>query len=243
MPLWGELTSPMFDELRKPNTVAILPCGSLEAHGRHLPLFTDMLLPTEISKRVAEITDALVLPPIPFGDSWHFKDFPGTISISPETLRALYIDVLKEIITNGIKKIIVLNGHGGNASHIRAAAEEVTEGTDAIIVVINWWLDLGKDARAKVLETPEGHAAEDETSEVMAVRPDLVDLNKAVAWRPKFEFSFYSAKLRSEQLKYGMYGDPTRASIDKGRTIIEAVVEELVEFVKNFERGDFPKIQ
>ncbi len=242
MPLWGELSSPKFDDLRNENSVAILPCGSLEAHGKHLPLFTDMLLPTEISKVVAEKTDALVLPPIPFGDSWHFKDFPGTISISPDTLRNFYTEVLRAIIANGIKKIIVLNGHGGNAGHIRAAAEEACEGNDAIIVVINWWLDLGKDARKKVLETQEGHAAEDETSEVMAVRPDLVDLSKAVAWRPHFEFSFYSSKLRSKQLKDGMYGDPTKASPAKGTVIVEAAINELVDFVKKFERGEFPKI-
>ena len=100
--------------------------------------------------------------------------FSGTISISQEALYRLYKDVFLEAARNGVRYLVVVNGHGGNVDLLRTAAREVAKMASLFVVLINWWVDLAKEARRLVLETPEGHAAEDETSEVMAAYPHLV---------------------------------------------------------------------
>ncbi len=104
-----------------------------------------------------------------FGTATYVLDkFPGTISISQETLYRLYKDVFLEAARNGVKYLVMVNGHGDNVDLLRTAAREVAKTTSLVVVLINWWVDIAKEARRRVLETPEGHAAEDETSEVMA---------------------------------------------------------------------------
>ncbi len=121
-----------------------------------------------IAERAAEEAGVLLLPPIWYGYTYVLDKFPGTISISQETLYRLYKDVFLEAARNGVKYLVVVNGHGGNVDLLRTAAREVAKTTSLVVVLINWWVDLAKEARRRVLETPEGHAAEDETSEVTA---------------------------------------------------------------------------
>lgn len=163
---WWELTWPEFEKIDK--TVALLPTGIVEAHGPHLPLGTDALMATYIAEEAAKRTNALLLPTVWYGNTYVLDKFPGTISISNETLYMLYRDIFREVARNGVKYLVVINGHGGNADALNMAAKDVAKETNLTIIIINWWIDLAKEARKKVLETPEGHAAEDETSEVWA---------------------------------------------------------------------------
>ncbi len=127
-----------------------------------------------IAERAAEEAGVLLLPPIWYGYTYVLDKFPGAISISQVTLYRLYKGVFLEAARNGVKYLVVVNGHGGNVDLLRTAAREVAKTTSLVVVLINWWVDLAKEARRRVLETPEGHAAEDETSEVMAASPHLV---------------------------------------------------------------------
>ena len=240
MPLWSELSHKQFIDAKEGTDVVVMITGALEAHGLHLPLSTDSILPEYIGKKIAERTDALVLPVIPFGDSWIFDTFDGTVSIDPLHLIDLYSDIMNAIFRQDFKYIVVLNGHGGNIPHLQLAAKKATMKGDHFVIIVNWWNELAHEARERVLETPEGHSAEDETSEVMFVRPDLVDLKSATSARVKTKFRIVSASLREDLVPYAMAGDPKKATSEKGEAIMNQAVEDLVKLINELEKGILP---
>ncbi len=242
MPFWQELShTGLMDALEKTH-VAILPVGAVEAHGSHLPLGTDNILPAYLTDIVAKESNALVLPAIPYGDSWIFKQFEGTISVSPQTLVSYYEDVMNCIFDNGIRYLVVLNGHGGNSAHIESAAKNATISGERVVIIVNWWRDLAHDARASVLETSEGHAGEDETSEVLHVAPHLVSMECATASRVKQEFKVISGQFRMELVPDATFGDPRKATPEKGKTIMEQAAQDLLRLIGRLEKGDLPVV-
>ncbi len=240
MPLWNELTHSKFIEAAGKTEVVIMVTGSLEAHGNHLPLGTDTIMPDYLAQRVAQETNALVLPPIPIGNSWTFETFEGTLSIKAHTLIDLYTDIMKGVFAHGFKYIVVLNGHGGNVSAIQLAAQRATHQGERVVILVNWWIDLAKTAREEVLETYEGHAAEDETSEVMYVRPDLVDMSMVSTARTDTKFRIISGAYREELYQSAIWGDPRTATAKKGERIVEDAVKELITLVSELEKGQLP---
>jgi len=240
MPFWSEFTYKGIEQAAAKFEVVVMVTGALEAHGSHLPLGTDSILPTYLAEKIAEKTNALVLPTIPFGDSWDFNNFLGTVSVEPKVLADFYTSVMKGIFKNRFRYLIVLNGHGGNVPALKLAAKEATEKEQRVVIIVNWWRDLAKNARELVEETPGGHAAEDETSEVMAVRPDLVDMPKAVSYRVVTKFDIISGSYREQLLPSAMYGDPRKASEEKGRLIMEQAEEELIALIKQLEKHELP---
>ena len=240
MPIWSDFTHTSITKAAEKTAVVVMVTGAMEAHGTHLPLGTDSILPTYLAEKAAEKTNALVLPTIPFGDSWDFNKFPGTISIDPQVLIQFYKSVMTGVFKNRFGYLIVLNGHGGNVPALKLAAKAATEKGECVVIIVNWWRDLAETARKIVEETPGGHAAEDETSEVMHVRPDLVHLSKAVAHRVVTKFEIISGGYREELLPSAMYGDPRKATEEKGRLIMEQAEEELIELINNLECGNLP---
>lgn len=240
MPFWSELTHGNFHEIAAKTEIVVMVTGAMEAHGKHLPLSTDSLLPTYLAERVAERTNVLVLPSIHFGDSWVFDKFEGTISIPPQVLIDFYASIMEGVFKHGFRYIIVLNGHGGNIPEIELAAKGATEQGQRVVIVVNWWKDLAEAARKLVEETPAGHAAEDETSEVMHVRPDLVYMNKAESHRVRSKFRIISGVYREDLLPSAMHGDPRKATSEKGRLIMEQAEEELVALIRQLEQGKLP---
>jgi creatinine amidohydrolase len=240
MPFWSELTHANFSKVASQTEVVVMVTGSLEAHGKHLPLGTDTILPTHLAEKVAEKTKALVLPTIPFGDSWIFNEFEGTISIHPSALVDYYTSVMKGVFKHGFRYLLVLNGHGGNTALIKQAAEISTKKGERAVIIVDWWRDLAEETRKEIEETPGGHAAEDETSEVMAVRPDLVDLERAESHRVVTRFAIVSGAYRKELVPSAMYGDPRKASQEKGVAIMEKAEEDLISLIEDLERGKLP---
>ena len=240
MPFWSELSHEGFKKAARATEVVVMVTGALEAHGKHLPLGTDSILSNFLAEKIAEKTKALVLPTIPFGESWDFNHNEGTISIHPGVLVEYYVSVLKGIFKHGFRYVIALNGHGGNAAIIKQAAKTATKKGERVVLIVNWWRDLAKSARKLVEETPGGHAAEDETSEVMFVRPELVDMSVAEVHRVETRFEIISGTYREQLLPSAMYGDPRKATEDKGRLIMEQAEEEIIELIKQMERGELP---
>ncbi len=240
MPFWSEFTYKGIEQAAAKFEVVVMVTGALEAHGSHLPLGTDTILPTYLAKKIAEKTNALVLPTIPFGDSWDFNNFLGTVSVESKVLADFYTSVMKGIFKNRFRYLVVLNGHGGNVPALKLAAKEATEKEQRVVIIVNWWRDLAKSARELVEETPGGHAAEDETSEVLAVRPDLVDMPKAVSSRVVTKYEIISGSYREQLLPSAMYGDPRKASEEKGKLIMEQAEEELIALIKQLERHELP---
>ncbi|MGY5871188.1 MAG: creatininase family protein [Candidatus Thorarchaeota archaeon] len=240
MPFWSEFSHISIQKVARETEVVVMVTGALEAHGTHLPLSTDAILPTFLAEQIAEKTKALVLPTIPFGDSWDFNNFDGTISIDPLVLAEFYAEIMKGVFKHRFRYLVVLNGHGGNVPALRIAAKDATEKGERFVIIVNWWRDLAKNARKIVEETPGGHAAEDETSEVMHVRPELVDISKAVSHRVVSKFTIISGNYREELLPSAMYGDPRKATEEKGRLIMEQAEEELIDLIDELERGNLP---
>ncbi|WP_456365504.1 creatininase family protein [Thermococcus sp.] len=224
-----ELTWPDFDRIKGSVEVVILPVGSVEAHGRHLPLGTDTFAPLEIARRVEEKAklkgkEVLLLPPIWYGHTFTLNVYPGTINVRPESLRMYVGDVLAEIAAEGFERIIILNGHGGNVYPLIEAAEDVAElYPDVEIIMVSWWLDF----REEILSvcSSQGHAGEDETSVMLAVRGELVRMENARGRRIRRRFRTIRKDIGRELFPEGINDDPSRASAEKGERILELVSE------------------
>ncbi|KUO85148.1 MAG: creatininase family protein [Caldivirga sp.] len=241
---WWELTWPEFERVDK--TVALLPTGIVEAHGPHLPLGTDALMATYIAEETARRTNVLLLPTVWYGNTYVLDKFPGTISISNETLYRLYLDIFREVARNGVRYLVVVNGHGGNVDALSMAAKDAARETKLTVILVNWWIDLAKETRRRVLETPEGHAAEDETSEVWAAYPQLVKAvprdGSADEWI-EVRFRVYGKDAYAMEYTKAVQGYPSKASQEKGRAILEAAVNELTQLIEDLKKGKLPVIK
>jgi len=241
---WWELTWPEFEKVDK--TVALLPTGIIEAHGPHLPLGTDALMATYIAEEAARRTNVLLLPTVWYGNTYILDKFPGTISISNETLYRLYLDIFREVARNGVRYLVVVNGHGGNVDALSMAAKDAARETKLTVILVNWWIDLAKETRRRVLETPEGHAAEDETSEVWVAYPHLVKAvprdGSADEW-VEVRFRVYGRDVYAMEYTKAVQGYPSKASQEKGRAILEAAINELTQLIEDLKKGKLPVIK
>jgi creatinine amidohydrolase/Fe(II)-dependent formamide hydrolase-like protein len=241
--LLGELTWPLAKERLKTTDTALLPVGASEQHGAHLPLDTDTwdatYLADEVARRCSD-PKPLVLPAIAYGVSYHHEEFPGTLSISPETLSRMVYEIGMSAARHGVIKLIIINGHGGNGPTLQYAAQMINR--DAHIFTC---VDSGETSDADIAditETPNDvHAGEVETSTALATRPELVDMSLAKKAVPRFSSRYldFSSRLRIEWYahtgklsKSGVLGDPTKASREKGERYWELMIGHLVNFVE-----------
>jgi creatinine amidohydrolase/Fe(II)-dependent formamide hydrolase-like protein len=242
--LWGELTWPAAQRRLRQVDIALLPVGAVEQHGPHLPLDTDAFdadyLAREVAKACAE-PRPLVLPLIPYGVSYHHEDFPGTVSVTNETLARLVYEVGMGAARNGVAKLVIINGHGGNDPTLHFAAQMINR--DAHIFTC---VDSGETSDSEIFalaETPNDvHAGEIETSTTLAVRPELVRMDLAEPFVPRFSSRFLNftseesigwyartAKISTS----GVFGDPTKASREKGEKMWALMIHHLVELVEH----------
>ncbi len=242
-PLLGQLTWPEAKHRFKEVDIALLPVGSIEQHGPHLPLDTDAFDAQYLAQKVAESCTPplpLVLPLIPYGVSYHHEDFSGTLSASPETLFRLVYEIGMGAARHGITKLIIINGHGGNGPALHFAAQMINR--DARIFTC---VDTGETSDPDIeamIETPNDvHAGEIETSTTLAVRPDLVKSEAARKFIPRFSSRYldFTSKRSvgwyarvGELSPTGVLGDPTKASPEKGRRMWEVMIKHLVELVE-----------
>ncbi|MBX6773202.1 MAG: creatininase family protein [Chloroflexi bacterium] len=258
--LYHEHSWPQIREAAARKPVCVIPCGTVEQHGPHLPLSTDFITAGMISelavKQVAP--DALLLPTIYYGFNEHHMDFPGTVAIPGPTYIDYAAHVGLSLARHGFDKILYVNGHGSNRPFLEIAAREVCNRTDAFAGLVSWWSLIPREVMERTLtsEMPGGvsHACELETSVLLYLRPDLVDMSKAVKetgfrpgrymWR---DLRVSSPLVFNEQWsrfsRTGIQGDPTLASAEKGRVIVEAVVENLVGLIRELrEREILPRV-
>ena len=250
---WAELTWPEAEEKLKRVDIALLPVGAIEQHGPHLPLDTDAFDAEYLAKRVAATCSdpkPFVLPLIPYGVSYHHDDFKGTISVSNETLSKIVYEIGMNVARQGINKLVIINGHGDNAPSLNFAAQMINRDANIFVAV-----DTGETSDVdleNISTTPNDvHAGEIETSTTLAVRPNLVKMDKAQKTILKFSsrylnFSslrgvpwYVSTKKISET---GVMGDPTKASTKKGKIIWEIMIAHLVAFVEELKSMSLKEI-
>jgi len=229
-----ELSSNEFGVLVKKNPIVFLPLGAVEEHGAHLPLCTDSIQPEYIVEKVAAKLPGpvMIAPAIRYGNCVTTAHFPGTISLSFDTLRALIEDILEELCRNGIRRIVIVSGHAGGAhmSALRTAGETVVEGTPDLKLMVLSDYDIAYELRGKEFDPRDGHAGTIETSRVMAIKPKLVKKRGVKNFNrpPRFMLTAHP----EQYFPSGVMGDASKGSPAQGRRINEYIVNGLTELIK-----------
>ena len=242
---YNRLTWPEMNEAIAMQKVVILPTGSTEQHGPHLPLDVDVFLAESVCLEAGRRAPdrVLVLPPVSFGLNRHHLDFPGTIHVEPEAFINFCLSITKSVAYHGFEKILIVNGHGSNTPLVDLVARKTVLETRSLCAAVNYY-SLGVEAFNRVKETPVmAHADEFETSLYLHLAPERVHMEKAVAdsdvvgkymssdsTSPHVRFNDYWGRWT----KIGVHGDPTAATPAKGKIIWEAVVPALIEIVDEF---------
>ena len=252
----GRMTWKEIEEILPRNPVLLIPIGTVEEHGPHLPVNADNMAADFVARRAAEATGAYIIPAINYGYSPMCHDFPGTVSIRPETLTALVRDVCNALVRQGFRRFIFVNNHGGNQPSCELVARELKAEHGLLIGNIYPWTlgyalmrDAYDDAAAVY-----GHGGEPETSAMMAMYPEGVVTSLMAGRDPVMSGPF---KPRRDNLieipgqsvggtvfldygdlfPNGTTGDPTSASVERGQLWIERVVGFAIDFIKHYDNA------
>lgn len=212
-----------------------MPVGSMERHGDHLPIGADTLIPEFICQKTAEALNCIILPPIWYGSCKAMRRFAGTFDIKEDILYKYLNAIMVEAHRNGVRLLVVVNGHGGNSVPIAMAAREATRETDLSILVVDWWRDLGREDLSKF--TSAGHAGEDETSAMLAVDSKVVKMDLARSHEVQYpSFKIYSKRLDERLYEIALTGDATRADKAKGEYLLNSVINDLIKLIEEARR-------
>jgi len=254
---WEENTGPELASAIATDPVVIVPVGSVEQHGGHIPVGCDAMAAHLVSLRAAEAAErsprVLVLPPLWYGYSPHHMAFAGTVTLGSETFITVLCDIAESLLRQGVRRVLLLNGHGGNVASIDVAACRVGEkwhGRARVAAATYFHLVAGRTAEFRDSEPGGmGHAGEFETSLMLAAYPELVRMEQATTHYPETPSTYLATDLFAAPRvrayadfkalsPTGTFGDPSLASRDKGEAILDACVDELLAFVRDF--ADWP---
>jgi creatinine amidohydrolase len=223
------------------NTPVAIPIAALEQHGHHLPVFTDSMLVGEITRRAElELKDRVLFAPVMWlGNSEHHLDFPGTMSAAPRTYLDLLVDMIENFLAHGFRRIVLVNGHGGNNVPGQQAIFEVRQShrtRDDLLLLFACYWDLGckpRESDPSLEQHHMGHACEWETSMILALAPHLVgDYPGAATVDPVSPFDpvprAWTTKDRSAA---GHIGIPSAASAAKGQRLLNLFADDLVKLL------------
>ncbi len=228
-------------EIEAGRDTIVVAFGAVEQHGHHLPLGTDSIFGDELSRRLAERLDAFRAPTMRIGVSRHHLEFPGTMSIEEETFQGVVGDLLRGWARHGFRRIVVLPTHGGNFAPVAAALERLGPlegvkviGVSDLSVLVQATLGLGEELGVPASEGGL-HAGEWETSMMLALHPELVKMDRAVAG--------YTGDLETGLQRFlgegvhvltdtGVFGDPTTASAEHGLLYIDRLLDLVAELVE-----------
>ncbi len=244
MMYWDQITTKNFlEHIVGHYDTAILPLGSVEAHGQHCPLGTDNIAPWHFAQQLEKTYSErlLILPPVPYGYTPDLSVWTGTISVSASALQAYVAEVGRGICQWGIKNLILLNGHGGNIAALQLAIDQIAQ-ENVRVVLVNWWLDFSQQIRT--IAEGQGHAGEDETSVMLAIAPGLVHMEDASFNPFRLRYRVKGAGVGDQALRHATTGDGRVGTKDKGEKIIAIVVQELSHLLERLWNDDlFDRVQ
>lgn len=229
---------PEFQAAAERGAVAILPFGALEQHGPHLPLSTDTVMAGGLAGQLADELDAILLPPITFGEAWNNTGFPGTISLSPSTVRALAVDIGNSLAESGVRALIVVNGHFGNRAPLELAARDLLTQCGYPVLLLDY--PGLEQAASEICDSKPAapsfyHADEVETSIMLRLQPEVVQMDKAEAEYPEFPELWGSQPIRLDSFcRSGVFGDPRPATAEKGQQFLDALLSESLLIARAF---------
>lgn len=237
----ADLTWPAVRDLGR-DTPVVVPVAALEQHGHHLPLFTDSYLLGEVVRRLAErVGDRVLFAPLLWlGNSDHHLDFPGTLSAPPRVYLDLLNGLIDNLIAHGFRRIVFLNGHGGNdvpgKQTVFEARQRYRTRDDLLLLFATYWSLGGQPDRSdsSLVQRQMGHACEWETSMILRVAPQLVgDLGRVQA--APFGNAFEPATrgwVTRERTESGHIGDPRSASAEKGEGLFRTFADDAVALLE-----------
>jgi creatinine amidohydrolase len=236
----ANLTKDEFAEAVREGRWILLPFGSLEAHGPHLPLATDLLQVEHVCAAVARRMGALMAPPFPHGICRTFRNFPGTISLTPATFEGVVREVVAEFIRHGARKLALISGHAEPAQleALRAAVLPLVNADPGLLMLVIGPYDfLGPIRREAGLEATDGHAGSIETSGMLVVAEETVRSDRIPrVTRPRLSRFRVLANPETE-FPTGVRGDTSKVSRELGERTIRHVVAEIVRVLESVERG------
>ena len=233
----GQATMTEFKKHLKKTKTIIFPFGTVEEHGRHLPLNTDTLIANEILKRVVKKRKVFLAPPLYYGVCTTTRKHPGTITIAPETLRMLTSDIMKNAYEKGLRNFILVSGHAGgiHMSALKEVTETLIEELKGIRIAVISPYEFLFSELSSLTDTPnDSHAGELETSLVLSLAPELVKGTSKEEY-PKLPKPF----LVRDKLKYwrgGVWGNPNKATKEKGDRAVRLIVKKIVEIIDRIEK-------
>lgn len=231
-----EMTMPDFDAGLQQTRSAILPLGSVEEHGGHLPLGTDTIHVYELARRAASLRPVFVLPPLWYGLCRSTSQHAGTVGVTGLNLRAFVLDIISSLYAQGIRNLVLISGHAGGthmAFLVDAGEEAISRFLDMKIAVLSI-LDLLKDCPAGLIETRgDSHAGEVETSLMLKLRPEHVTGSSPMEF-PSFP-PFILSRNKRRFWPNGVWGDPSKATLQKGEDILRYEAEKLADLLNIME--------
>lgn len=244
--LLARMTWPEVEDILKQTDIILVPVGSTEQHGPALPVDNDAFIATEFTTRVAErlwdTQKVVVAPPISYGYSPHHMQFKGTVTLRESTLASMIVDVCTSMEKHGFKRIILINGHGGNSTAISNALHEMNNVVMAKIFSVNWW-DLAIDKIAEVATRPVFHACDMETSVAWFLGQRVLEDKRVDEPGRKIVPGFIESDMLAPpprasvayMMKHitesGVVGYSTKATKEKGKQIAEVVLKRLEDFI------------
>lgn len=252
---WRRLRADQLRDLARRDAIVILPVAALEQHGPHLPVEVDTRLGEEVAARTARKVAArgqaiVVLPVLWTGLSEHHMSFSGTVTLDFPVFSAMVEGVVRSVLRDGFKRVVLLNAHGGNENALRTITDDLTPKLGVPIVQFTYWYAAAV-AIAKILETQGGlqHACEAETSMMMAVRPELVAEDRIplakVNMTPDIADvvggGVYRWRAIGARSASGVIGNPEAASKEKGERLFDAISDALADKLCNAELWNLPR--
>jgi creatinine amidohydrolase len=236
---WEDLTMPGLEALGRQTQTVILPIGSLEEHGPHLPLGTDTFHALEVARRVARLLPVVVAPPLFYGMCRSTREHPGTVSISGDALRVLLLDLGREFCRQGWRHLVFISGHAGG-THISAIVEaaerllaELPEVKIAVVNLLELLREVLSDQPELVKTRGDSHAGEVETAIMMAAYPHLVRGSAPEEW-PKFP-KYVLVRDKRRYWPGGVWGNPALATAAQGEAILAAESDRLARIISSLE--------
>ncbi|MEM1508102.1 MAG: creatininase family protein [Candidatus Bathyarchaeia archaeon] len=236
-----EMTREEFREMVRNVKVAVIPTGSTEQHGPHLPLKTDTANVTYIVRKAAEILypQVIVTPPVTVGFSPHHLGYPGSLTLRYETFIGIIFDLCESLKRHGISRVAIINGHGGNEPPGYLAARRVRDELNLKVIFVSYWNLIPRDLTNSLIESGNvpGHAGEFETSLALAIYPELI--SGALPGAAKISRSIQGLISNTNEVLMDGYSDnPSLASAEKGKKIIEGAINGLASLLRDFIEKD-----
>jgi len=248
--LWQEMLRHELLAALEDRPVVLVPVGSVEQHGPHCPQDVDISIPYHLAIAAADRIDefpVIVAPPVTFGFTHYNMGEVGTITLGLEVFIAVLCDVARSIWANGFRRIVLLNGHGGNQAPTWSASVKLAE-EDVWALALTYWTMATDELRdwSEADDGSIGHGGEWETSLQLHLRPDLVAMDRAVKdeWRLPFgpevgRFAVFPERRR--EMEHGVMGNPLVASAEKGERLFNVLLDRLVTLCREYHAAEPPR--